>query len=450
MTLIKFIAKRIIIASPPSIIAEDILPRLAWNLARTIDTVIQNWSLEISDNFSKKDWIEIQAAKTGRLLYHAKSAIPFWKEFSKTTKPKPKESLKDLKDLPIISRTKVKQLSIDQLATQNLLNSRRAVSAATSGSTGEPLKFFQDTRDTFRRDINTYQEFRYTGNVLKYPILILGLQTHADLDRWGRRFTSEDLYDPIARKEIYKFISLEKPYVLIGTPSLIQIFASFAEKDARKVTFIMVMYRGEHLERREREKLSSFFHAPLFGNYGTRECSIIGIQCKEKNFHLTPWMNFVEIVDANGQQQLPEVEGEIIVTHFENFVMPFIRYKIGDRGMIHSTPCPCGRQTKTITFTGRDSITVETPSGKHIPFLRISSAVAQNFAKDVQSFQIEQKNSEIIFRCVPMTTNSSLNENNLKKILGDIFAGEMQIKVEKVLRIQPNENGKTPSFIKRF
>jgi phenylacetate-CoA ligase len=50
----------------------------------------------------------------------------------------------------------------------------------------------------------------------------------------------------------------------------------------------------------------------------------------------------VEVVDESGQAVIGK-EGDILISDLNNRVMPFIRYRIGDRGRILASQCSCGR-----------------------------------------------------------------------------------------------------------
>jgi len=48
--------------------------------------------------------------------------------------------------------------------------------------------------------------------------------------------------------------------------------------------------------------------------------------------------------------------GEIIATGFDNYIMPLIRYRMGDRGVFDPDRCPCGRSLPVLqSLEGRTS-----------------------------------------------------------------------------------------------
>jgi phenylacetate-CoA ligase len=59
----------------------------------------------------------------------------------------------------------------------------------------------------------------------------------------------------------------------------------------------------------------------------------------------------VEVLDARGRGVVEE-EGDLILTSLHNYAMPFIRYRIGDRGRLAAGGCPCGRGTPLLASIG--------------------------------------------------------------------------------------------------
>ncbi len=87
------------------------------------------------------------------------------------------------------------------------------------------------------------------------------------------------------------------------------------------------------------------------------------------------------------------IDSELVITHLENFVMPFIRYKIGDRGILSEETCKCGRGLPIIkSLEGRTSDMLVTPSGKKVHSL-LFAYIMKDF-KGVQQFKIIQEDKK--------------------------------------------------------
>jgi len=96
----------------------------------------------------------------------------------------------------------------------------------------------------------------------------------------------------------------------------------------------------------------------VFDSYGCREISQIATECEAHNgLHIVFENQYVE---QDGQ--------DIIVTNLNNYVMPFIRYKVGDlASAIDYSPCSCGRMSpRIVSLVGRDNDNIELPNGKVI------------------------------------------------------------------------------------
>ena len=445
------VAKKISIFGPPFLNIAFHLPPSIRKTLHLISLQFQSFALKESDSFSQKDWQEVQSEKFKKIIEVAK-VVPYWKKvFFIFDSPEREFKELNLQDFPVFSRKELKGFSL-QIFTSSNISQKRFIQTSTSGSTGEPFILYQDERELVIRQANIIQEFNYNGFKVKKPILILGLGAHTHLTIWGTRFTGFTLENEIERRrKLYPFLSVAKPEFLISTPSLVKRFIYFLKKDNQNCVLKAVKCTGETLDEATRKEIKDFFQCQVFSVYATRETSVLGIECAEKKFHLAPWLNFIEILDDN-DKNLPDGEdGRVVVTYFENFVMPFIRYDIGDRGMINSEPCSCGRQTKTITFTGRTGGSIETPSGKSVMFLAISSAMARDFHDEIARYQFEQTAPDkLVFRFIPSVRYSPAVGERLLKTLQSLLNNEIACELDKVSEILPNTEGKTPIFIKSF
>jgi phenylacetate-CoA ligase len=336
----------------------------------------------------------------------------------------------------------LKKIKIEELLATNVPKSR-LLKAFTSGSTGEPFGFYQDKEELFRRGINNFEEFRYAGfDLKKGKILIINLSSHKDLDSFGERVSIVDFENYEKRRNIlYPKISILQPRLLISTPSHLERFLFFCEKDGFRPVIESVCYLGELMEEGLKKRIESFFGAVVYSTYGTRECSLIGIQCKSGLQHTAPWMNYVEVVN-----------GQVIVTTFENKVMPFIRYSIGDEGVLLNETCKCGRSSQLIKFKGRAGGAIELSNKRLVPILYITQHIANKYSKKISKFQFQQDSyKQIQMRYVPNSKNESTAiEESLNIYLNSLFENQIEVVFHCVDYILPNDSGKTTLFIKNL
>jgi len=84
-----------------------------------------------------------------------------------------------------------------------------------------------------------------------------------------------------------------------------------------------------------RKNIEDVFRTTVFNRYGSREVGDIACNCdKSIGLHLIHDIHYSEIVDDEGREVKTGESGNIIITLLTNYTMPFIRYKIGDRGAL--------------------------------------------------------------------------------------------------------------------
>lgn len=99
--------------------------------------------------------------------------------------------------------------------------------------------------------------------------------------------------------------------------------------------------------------------------YSTSETGPVGYQCPhvdDTTHHVHDDAVIVEVVDESTGQPVPDGEaGEVVITPLVDTGMALYRYRIGDRGLILTEPCPCGSQSRLLKLLGRvaQSITVD-------------------------------------------------------------------------------------------
>lgn len=447
----KSLTKKIICAAPFSVELSGRF-RFLFNLFSPLDKIIQDWALNQSVFFSESDWREVQFKKLKKILVHANHSITYWRELFKKTNFNPENfrDFEDLQKIPFITRAEIKKIPIEELTAKNISN-WRFKEAITSGSTGEPLKFYQDYRENVRRKVGFLHILRCANSSYRDHIAVLGLESHWYLDNFGRRFSSVEWGNGEFRQSvIYPYLKL-KPVVLIANGSDLRRFLFLTRREAvTNIVFKALLYLGDHLSEAERNNISGFFKCPVFTWYGARECSFLGIECKNHKLHLVPWMNYFEIISDGGEVAPDGCEGNVVVTFFENFAMPLIRYKIGDKAVINTELCSCGQKSKTITFSGRESEFIKFPgSDKSVSVLDIRLHIDNNFYQEIKQYQFELRGENlIIFRYVPISVLTEAEKKRLNGLLEESLEYQFKVVLEEVVAINPSAGGKIPILIR--
>ena len=274
---------------------------------------------------------------------YAYSKVPFYQELLQEN---------DCLNYPIINKELLLEKRDKFFSTNCIgdLYAGKLESVMTSGSTGECLEIFWKKEDNIRSllplwikrkryyDILPSDKYVYffttcieKGNVLEYKEVKNGL----GINKIG--LTQERILD------IYKRIQEYSPKWIIIQPSVLAIFLKTIKQyklnNLPSLKYIEVT--GELLMDSVRKEIIDFFQCPVASQYGCYEVNSIAYECPCHNMHIMEENVDVEIVDGNN----------ICVTSLHNSVMPFIRYKVGDRGEIRNQiKCKCGDKSPILVL----------------------------------------------------------------------------------------------------
>ncbi len=133
-----------------------------------------------------------------------------------------------------------------------------------------------------------------------------------------------------------------KPKEIIGYPSAIYSFACFVSEAGERLTFLpqVIVTNSETLFDWQRKVIENIFSCKVADYYGTSEYVVFAGQCKEFNYHISPLLGELEVVDRHSQRIFGE-SGDILCTTLSNYAMPLIRYRVGDIGVLTDEQCCC-------------------------------------------------------------------------------------------------------------
>lgn len=147
---------------------------------------------------------------------------------------------------------------------------------------------------------------------------------------------------------------------LMGFPTWLLEVVQRLGPDA-KAKIEKIFYAGEHLYPEEQAYLRE--HLPHLrvlasAGYGAVDTGIMGFQCPHSTgsvHHVHADHVLLEIVDSLTLRPVDaDEEGMLLVTTLDRFLMPIIRYAIGDRARWVEEPCACGRTSPRFSLLGRN------------------------------------------------------------------------------------------------
>ncbi|ESU24186.1 putative capK protein [Flavobacterium enshiense DK69] len=280
----------------------------------------------------------------------------------------------------------------------------------TSGSSGDPFIFAKDKEahaitwasiihrfGWYGIDFNTSFQARFYG----IPLDFIGYRKERLKDFLGQRyrFPIFDLSDVFLEKVLKHFKTKKFDYIN-GYTSSIVLFAKFLQKKNLILkdicpTLKVCMVTSEMLFDSDKELLETQFGIPVVNEYGASELDLIAFQNPKGEWQVNSETLFVEILDNNNQPVPNGKEGRVVITSLYNKAHPFIRYDIGDVGILDEKSTPKKPILKQLV--GRTNDIALLPSGKKSPgltFYYVTKSIIEDDG-NVKEFIIRQTKTDM-------------------------------------------------------
>ncbi len=231
-----------------------------------------------------------------------------------------------------------------------------------------------------------------------------------------------------------------QPAVLSGLPTYLQLLARYLENHKPAPLPIRALLPQGALSPPSLKKaLARAFGVPVHEVYGGHEFGCIATTCERQDrLHVLMPECLVEIV-RDGKHVAPGEVGEIVITAFNNLVMPLIRYRPGDIGRLYDDFCACGRKTRLLVVEGRVQNTIVTSRGITTEREIVDSLAAW---PSVEFAQLVQRNET---RCDILIVEGESGKPDLGAVAeatGALLGGGMHIRPRVVSTIKPEVSGK--------
>lgn len=395
---------------------------------------------------------EAQWVKLKKLLEDTYKCIPYYKNLWDLHKINPIgiKTAEDFAKIPLLTKEIIRKNYSD------LMNPiiKKYECRSTSGSTGSPLKFVKDRYATAYMDAVMYHSYSWHGITIgDNQIRFWGMPENQKGKRvarikdflMNRIRLSAFVLDKETCLSFINRIEQATPDYFYGYPSMIFLFAHFLKTEnitIKGLSLKAVITTGEQLFDKQRKVIEECFHTRVINEYGSTEVGVIGLECPEGNMHEISSNIYLEIIKDG--IPVKDEEGDVCVTELHSKTSPFVRYKIGDRGILLSEKCKCGLPYPIFKIlSGRIDDFIVTPEGKKI----YDAILAYTLKKSVISFKAVQKNikSLDIFIVPDKDYNEKLEDKYLRQFC-DSISTEMEFRFHYVDEIKPERSGKLRYF----
>lgn len=330
-------------------------------------------------------------------------------------------------DLPVLNKQNLQKPLQERLSKG--YSTKNSYVNKTSGSSGTPFIFAKDkychaltwASNIYRFgwygiDFNTSYQARFYG----IPMDFIGNKKERFKDFLSHRFRFSifDLSDSVLEKILKKFQNTKFDYIN-GYTSSIVLFAKFLQKKNIVLNTIcpslkICMVTSEMLFEDDKLLLEKQFGIPVVNEYGASELDLIAFQNKEGEWQVNSETLFVEILDENNKAVPNGNSGRIVITSLFNKAHPFIRYDIGDIGILDEKSTLQKPILKKLI--GRTNDVAVLPSGKKSPgltFYYVTKSIIEDDG-NVKEFVIKQ--TKIDSFEIEYVSEVELNLEQIKKI----------------------------------
>ncbi len=377
----------------------------------------------------------LQREKLRELFLHASRNIPFYRPRidQVSVNGEGDDPLEVLHGLPLLTKQDIRR-NLETMLWRDAPGG--LFPRNTGGSTGEPLNFFFDRRRQACDQAARIRSHRWFGCDLGDRELYLWgspieLTTTDAVKRFRDSLFNQRLLNafdmsPRRMNECLNVWDRYRPHCLFGYPSSIGLLAEHARALGRQLDtrcLRAVFVTGEVCHPYQRENIADYFGVPVADGYGSREGGFIAHQCPFSNVHVTAEHVVVEVIDADGRLLPYGQTGEIVVTHLDNYAMPFIRYRTGDIGRLRAGRCACGRGLPLMDVVqGRSTDFLCLPDGTIKHALSIIYPLRET--RGVRQFHVTQREDfsvlvEIVRDESGPSISSGLIVDRVRPVMGD-------------------------------
>ena len=363
-------------------------------------------------------------------------------------------------DLPILTKSDLQQPLKDRLSKG--YTEKNVYINKTSGSSGHPFVFAKDKFchaltwsvifnrfGWFGLDFNTSFQARFYG----IPLDKLGYYKERLKDKMATRyrFPIFNLSDEKLESFLAEFYKKKFDYIN-GYTSSIELFAKFLQKKniiLKDVcpTLKVCIVTSEMLFPDTKVLLEKQFGIPVVNEYGASELDLLAFQNPKDQWMLNTETLFIEIVNEEGLVLPPGEEGKIVVTSLYNKAHPFIRYDLGDVGIVDKKSN--AKHQFLQKLTGRTNDVATLPSGKVVPgltFYYVTKSIVED-SGDVKEFVIQQKEAAVFeITYVASEKISAEKEADIKVAIEKYLEKGLTLHLNRVDVLKRKKSGKLKQF----
>jgi phenylacetate-CoA ligase len=401
----------------------------------------QWWSEQQLREFQSQTLRNILGAAALNVPYYRERYRPLGLDFEDAAFPDV------IAELPLIAKGDVRA------AARLMISERKRgplLEGSTSGTTGAPLRLYQDLLAINRENAFVWRQLAWAGlrqgdrrAWMRGDMIVPAMQRRPPYWRMNRAenmlMLSSYHLSESAAADYCEALAGFNPVVIQAYPSSIGFLAGWMSSAGvryRARSLRGIVTSSETLSDDQRREIEDAFGCKVFDWYGQFErVAAIGT-CEHARYHLLSDYSYVEM--------LPAGDGlfELVGTGFNNMSMPLIRYRCAD--YVVPAPanerCACGRAFPLIEhIIGRADDSIKLPDGRSIGrldhiFKGVDGILEAQIRQDVSN--------AVTLLVVPSPTFDSRIRDTLESNTRERLGEEINFEIRLVDAIPRTKNGK--------
>ena len=362
--------------------------------------------LREAEGWSGEKLLGFQQERLRMLMRYVAEEVPFYRDWFQSHDVAPDRAT--LSQLPVVSKSLMRQEGIDRFAAEHFPPSRR-IASRSSGSTGEPFSFYV-SREAY--SVNTAAKLR-TWYQAGYRLGDRYMKI-ANGARHGRMKNLQDrvnncLYVPFysvdddALRAILDLIDRQQPTFIRSYPVPLFLLARYRNTHAGYSWVPRhIMTTGSTLPDAYRHEIEHAFGCDVIDSYSCEGVPNTYETPAHDGYHVCGYYGIVEVLDVNGRPVSDGV-GRVVGTDLWNLAHPFLRYDTQDLVEVRAGRIIriMGRECESLVDTGGRRYTVH----NFVGFFQEDNRPTR---QSVEAYQVvRRRDGGITFRLV---VNSQYNK----------------------------------------
>lgn len=417
-----------------------------------------------SETWSYNKLLEHQYLQLGRLLtYVYENCLYYKKIFDKISlNPLKLKDIDDIQKIPLLTKDIIRN-NLEDIQSK-AFNDKQIIFETTGGSSGNPFKFCS------QKGFSRSREVAFIADLWDRIGYIFGKDVRMVLRGTIPNSADGIEYRPASKElicstyytdetHLYNYYKKMKDFniqFIHGHVSSIAILAQFMVNNRLYYRLRAVLGASEKTYPFQRELIQQAFGTRIFSWYGMTEQVALAGACEHSDrYHIYPQYGILELVDKDGQIiTKPGVLGEIVATGFNNYALPFIRYRTGDLAKYDIGFCEyCGRKYKLLKeVEGRNYEYVITKSGNKISLTGLIFGQHFNSFAHILKIQVYQEKPGCINIRIVKGKDflQNIHEREILNVINKAVGSELDVQFSYLQDIPATYRGKHRFLVQKI